>query len=126
MLDIEFHTAGTMRLTLCVGRYALKFARGRRGRDANRREQLEWSRATPPRREMLCPVLWAAPFGLVIVMQRAVALTRQEQQELLFNHGFPDWDYMPGGPRSPFEFKETDWGRLDGRLVALDYAAADD
>ncbi len=27
---------------------------------------------------------------------------------------------MPGGPREPFEYKESDWGYLDGRLVSLD------
>jgi hypothetical protein len=74
---------------------------------------------------MLCVPLWAAPFGLFNVMRRAIPLTREVQQELLENDGFPDWDYMPGGPRSPFEYKESDWGYLDGRLVALDYPARD-
>ena len=50
-------------------------------------------------------------------------LTYEEQQRLLDEDGFPDWDYMPGGPSEPFEYKETDWGYLDGRLVALDYPA---
>jgi hypothetical protein len=35
------------------------------GRDADQRERIEWDRATPERREMLCPLLWTAPFGLV-------------------------------------------------------------
>ena len=30
---------------------------------------------------------------------------------------------MPGGPSSPLEHKASDWGNLDGRLVALDYPA---
>jgi hypothetical protein len=34
----------------------------------------------------------------------------------------PDWDAMPGEDGSPFEPKASDWGRIDGRLVALDYS----
>ena len=72
MLDIEVHNAGTTRLTLCVGRYALKFSRGQRGRVANYGELVEWNRATPDRLRILCPLLWSAPFGLLNVMRRAV------------------------------------------------------
>jgi hypothetical protein len=122
MLNIELHTHGTTRFALCFGNYAVKFARGSRGRAANRAENVEWERATPERREMLCPMLWASPFGLFNLMQRAVPLTRTQQLALLERDGFPDWDYMPGGPSSPFEYKESDWGYVDGRLVALDYA----
>ena len=35
-----------------------------------------------------------------------------------------EWDYA--GPRDdglPFEWKPSDWGYLDGRVVAVDYAA---
>jgi hypothetical protein len=122
MLNIELHTHGTTRFALCFGRYAVKFARGSRGRAANRAENVEWERATPERREMLCPMLWASPFGLFNLMQRAVQLTRTQQLALLERDGFPDWDYMPGAPSSPFEYKESDRGYVDGRLVALDYA----
>jgi hypothetical protein len=121
---MEWHTAGTTRLTLCVGRYAFKFARSRRGRDGNRRERLEWDRATPERREMLCPIVWTAPFAFANVMRRAVPLTREDQLHRLATCDFPDWDYMPGGPKDPFEHKESDWGYLEGRLVSLDYAGA--
>jgi hypothetical protein len=110
-------------LTLCVSRYALKFARGQRGRIANYGERVEWKAATPDRRKMLCPLLWAAPFGSVNVMRRATPLTSAQHQELHRNDGFPKWDYMPGGPSSPLEHKASDWGYLDGRLVALDYPA---
>jgi hypothetical protein len=37
--------------------------------------------------------------------------------------GFPDWDYVPPDDTSPFEYKASDWGWLQGRLVALDYSA---
>jgi membrane protease YdiL (CAAX protease family) len=86
-------------------------------------ERVEWKRATPERRKILGPLLWIAPFGLVNVMRRAVPLTLGQHQELHRNHGSPKWDYMPGGPSSPLEHKASDWGNLDGRLVALDYPA---
>jgi hypothetical protein len=35
-----------------------------------------------------------------------------------------EWDYLgPTDDECPFEWKPTDWGVLDGRLVAVDYAA---
>ena len=126
MHSFTWHTAGTTRVALCIGRYALKFARSHRGRDANRRERVEWDRATPGRRQILCPMLWSAPYGLLYVMRRAVPLTREQQLFLLDSDGFPDWDYVPGGPGEPFEYKESDWGYVDGLLVALDYAGASD
>jgi hypothetical protein len=45
-----------------------------------------------------------------------------DHADLLERCAFPDWDYMPGGDGDPFEPKATDWGRIDGRLVALDYS----
>jgi hypothetical protein len=110
MIDLTLHMEGTTRFTICVGRLAFKIARGRRGRVANYAERVEWERATPQRREILCPLLWAAPFGLFNVMRWAIPLTRKEQLSLLDTDGFADWDYMPGGPSSPFEYQESDWG----------------
>jgi hypothetical protein len=125
LFDIKLHTAGTTRLTICMGRYALKFPRGLRGCVANYGERVEWKRATPERREKLCPLVWGAPFGLINIMRRAIPLTPEQHQELHRNDGFPKWDYMPRGPSSPFEHKQSDWGYLDGRPVALDYPAMD-
>ncbi len=125
VFGIKWHAAGTTRLTLCVGRYALKLPRGLRGCVANYGEQVEWKRAANDRRATLCPMLWGAPFGLINIMKRAIPLTSEQHHELHRNDGFPKWDYMPGGPSSPFEHKQSDWGYLDGRLVALDYPAMD-
>jgi hypothetical protein len=124
---IKLHTAGTTRMTICVSRYALKFPRGLCGCIANHGEQVEWKRATPERREMLCPLLWGAPFGFINVMRRAIPLTSEQHQAHRDNGSFPDWDYIPGGPERPFEDKPSDWGYLDGRErpVALDYPARD-
>jgi hypothetical protein len=55
-------------------------------------------------------------------MTAAVPLTETEKDGLIDSDGFPDWDYMPGEDGEPFEYKASDWGRLDGRLVAVDYS----
>jgi len=35
-----------------------------------------------------------------------------------------EWDYAgPSDDGLPFEWKPSDWGYLDGRVVAVDYAA---
>jgi hypothetical protein len=49
-------------------------------------------------------------------------LSAADHDDLLNTDGFPDWDYMPGEDGQPFEFKASDWGRLMGQLVALDYS----
>ena len=72
---------------------------------------------------MLRPVLARLPFGLAVVMPRAVPLSEDEARHLRATRGFPDWDYVPPDEGEPFEYKASDWGRLsDGRLVALDYS----
>jgi len=72
---------------------------------------------------MLCPILAVVPFGIAVVMPRALPLTEDEKNFLIDTDGFPDWDYVPPDETSPFEYKASDWGRLNGRLVALDYSA---
>ena len=51
-------------------------------------------------------------------------LTEPERDHLMKTDGFPDWDYLPPNDEGhPFEYKASDWGWLDGQLVALDYSA---
>jgi len=114
---------GTTRLVVCIGPYALKIAKGKRGRICNLYESALWKRTTKVRRQMLCPVLAMMPLGIVLLMPRAQPLTEQEKSSLIETDGFPDWDYVPPDEGHPFEYKASDWGRLDGRLVALDYSA---
>jgi hypothetical protein len=71
---------------------------------------------------MLCPVRWSGLRGWLIVMVAATPLSEDEKERLMDSDGFPDWDYMPGEDGQPFEFKASDWGWLNGRLVALDYS----
>jgi hypothetical protein len=114
---------GSTRVTLCVGRYAIKIAKGGRGRVCNEFESALWTRTTETRRKMLCPILAIMPFGIAVVMPRARPLTEDEKNYLIETDDFPDWDYVPPDETAPFEYKASDWGRLGGRLVALDYSA---
>jgi hypothetical protein len=122
---IAIDRRGSCRFTLCLGAWAIKFARDATGRRCNRFEIELWNRATAVRRAMLCPILMGFPFGLGVVMQRAKSITEDEAQQLMDADAFPDWDYMPPEDEGcPFEYKASDWGRLpDGRLVALDYSS---
>ena len=114
---------GTTQLVLVVGALAVKFARGERGRRCNRFEADTYKRVNAPRRTMLCPVLWCTPCGRVLLMRAASPITEAEAAELRATRSFPDWDYIGSNDEEcPFEPKASDWGRLNGRLVALDYS----
>lgn len=61
----------------------------------------------------LCPVLWADPLGMVLLMPRADPVTESEVRAAEIDHY----------PAPPYEPKAQDWGRLaDGRVVAVDFA----
>jgi hypothetical protein len=114
---------GSTRLVLGLGPYAIKIAKEERGRRCNRFEAALWKRTTEERRKMLCPILATIPFGFVLVMKRATPISEEEKDRLISTDGFPDWDYVPPDETAPFEYKASDWGRFEGRLVALDYSA---
>ena len=119
---ISFSTIGTTRRVLVVGPWVIKLARGARGRRCNKYEANLFRTVDARRRAMLCPVRWCSRGGQVLVMALARPLSPADHEDLLDTDGFPDWDYMPGEDGQPFEFKASDWGRLKGRLVALDYS----
>ena len=120
---IRVSRVGATRLVLVVGPWALKFARGPRGRRCNRYEADLFKSVDARRRAMLCPVRWCWGDGWLLVMATAQPLARADHEDLLDRGDFPDWDYRPGEDDAPFEYKASDWGRLkDGRLVALDYS----
>jgi hypothetical protein len=114
---------GATRTVLVVGPLALKFAVGERGRRSNRFEADLYVRVNARRRAMLCPVVWCSRAGRLLVARAACPLTERERDQLWTTDGFPDWDYVPPDETEPFEWKPSDWGWLDGRVVALDYAA---
>ena len=113
---------GTTRLVLVIGPWALKFARGERGRRCNRYEAELFASVDERRRAMLCPVRWCSSGGGLLIMASARPLTASDHENLLDGDGFPDWDYTPGEDSDPFEPKASDWGRINGRLVAVDYS----
>ncbi|MCJ2112934.1 hypothetical protein MKK64_17270 [Methylobacterium sp. E-025] len=116
-------TDGTTRLVLIFGGYALKIARHHRSRRCNRFEARIWSEATSDRRKMLCPVLACREDGQFLLMLAASALSQEEAARRRRDFEFPDWDYIPGGESEPFEYKASEWGKVNGRLVAVDYSA---
>ena len=114
----------TRRPVIVIGPWAFKFARcaGESGRRCNRYEADLFRTANETRKHMLCPILWCSRKGLILVMQAAVPLSVADHADILKRGAFPDWDPMPGEDGDPFEPKASDWGRIDGRLVALDYS----
>jgi hypothetical protein len=112
----------TRRPVVIIGPWAFKFARGERGRRCNLHEAKLFRTSSEGRREMLCPVRWCSRKGFLLVMQSAIPLDPADHLDLHERDAFPDWDYMPGEDGDPFEPKASDWGRINGRLVALDYS----
>jgi hypothetical protein len=111
------------RTVVVTKRYAFKFARHRRGMGCNQSEAHTHRSTTDQRRSMLCPVLWCSGAGLLLIARRATLITEAEAAHFRATWGFPDWDYAgPGDQGCPFESKAANWGWLDNRLVALDYA----
>jgi hypothetical protein len=120
---------GATRAVLCVGTVALKFARSAHGALCNRYEADLYRRSEPHRRALLCPPLWCSPSGAVLVMRRARLLTEAELRVHVNGYLLDRaWGYRgPDDDGLPFEYhKPNDWGWLDGRVVAVDYANFDE
>lgn len=101
---------GASRTVLLVGRWAVKIPRLRAGWRAllcgllsNMAERDRW-RAGP--RDGLCPVLWALPGGLCVVMPR-VEMAGAAQEGLAHLTGY--------------DHKASSYGYHRGELVAVDY-----
>jgi hypothetical protein len=125
---------GGSRWVLLVGHYAIKVPRCSnqrsypndasdptfrkritQGRNCNRAERAAWRERLYPN---LCPIIFADPFGWIVVMQRASPITQAEFDE--WSDG-DDWPYVYG-TQKPYEDDVGDAGRLpDGRLVMVDY-----
>lgn len=107
---------------MTVGAIALKFGRGLRGWRCNKIERSLWINSSDERRAMLCPVIGSLLFGWVIIQRRAMPISEEHARHLRETHGFPQWNYRPGEAHGdPTESKASDWGCLDGKLVAVDY-----
>lgn len=114
---------GSSREVILSGPYAIKIPRADRheaGRCLNRWESETWS-VWRPRFEWtcLCPVLWAAADGSVLIMQRAIQDVTEHEIVAIEDTDKHPWPSC--------ESKPEDWGRLeDGRVVMLDYGYACD
>jgi hypothetical protein len=112
---------GSSRAVLIVGNVALKIARHCHGTRCNTFEGSLYATANPRRRDLLCPVLWRSPFGAILAMRAAQPCNEADIPEI--RAAMEGWDYMgPGDVESPLEPNPRNWGRVDGRLVALDYS----
>ena len=106
---------GVFRRVVLLGQYAFKLPRWAQftaGMRSNRWEREMW-RYWRPRFQWktLCPVFYADPFGLLVVMPRAAQPVLQEQVDALPDH-YPD---------ITAETKHEDFGIVGDRIVALDY-----
>jgi hypothetical protein len=118
--------AGATRAVVLFGPWAFKLARGKRGVQCNRHEADLFLRnkAKAHRRSMLCCVLWCSWPAVVLIMRRAATPITGAQLQALKAAAWSKWDYLgPGDDECPFEWKLDDWGTLNGRLIAVDYAA---
>ena len=68
--------------------------------------------------DKLCPVLWSLPGGLLLVMPRAAAFSREDHAALDFD-AFVD----AGTWVVPVEDKQDSFGWYCGRIVAIDYGS---
>ena len=110
---------GVFRRVILVGRLAVKFPRVRNlfsGMRCNRWEREMWNVWRPVFGwETLCPVLFADPFGILVVMPRAKQPVTASDVDSL-----PDYY-----PQITSELKSEDYGRLGNRVFALDYGLWD-
>ena len=112
---------GAYRCVIFLGPYAMKFPRLRNllaGLRCNRWQREMWRVWQPILRwETLCPVVCADPLGLVVIMPRA------EQGGITHLDVMLKPDYHP---ETSGEFKASDCGRVNGRVVTFDYGLPDE
>ena len=115
---------GSTRTVVTLGPLAFKFGRGKNGMRCNRHEADLYRRSSARRRSMLCPVLWCSRPAFVSIMRRATTPVTKGALDERKGVAWLEWDYAgPSDDGLPFEWKPSDWGYLDGRVVAVDYAA---
>ena len=110
---------GATRTVFLTTRYAIKIPRCiewrlfLHGLLANMQEAHFWRHL---RSDKLCPILWRCPGGFLLVMPRAVPLSREE---------FATFDTRAfrceGTWVVPVEDKQDSFGWYQGRIVAVDY-----
>jgi hypothetical protein len=110
---------GSNRTVFLVGKYAFKIPNPREfrlflcGMLANMQERTFWDAYHC---QKLCPVVFALPGGFMTVMRRAMPLTKDEFRAFDAEH-WKDTPYFV----VPVENKLDSFGKLGGRIVAVDY-----
>jgi hypothetical protein len=111
---------GAFRRVIILGRFAVKLPRIRHiglGLRCNRWEREMWHKWRPVFGwENLCPIKFADPFGLVVIMPRAAQPVTFDEVVAETPDHYPD---------TTAEMKPEDHGRVDGCLVILDYGLPD-
>lgn len=118
-------TSGATRFVLLTQHRVIKLPRWSSWRSflngllANMQEA-EFSRAFPDD-DRLCPVQFALPLGLLVVMPRATPLT-DEEFDANESHLHASFAVSAAGSFVvPVEWKPSSFGWLDGEITAIDY-----
>lgn len=118
---IEIRT-GSNRRVLLTQRYAFKFPRLRHpicGNRSNRWEREMWRHWRPVFGwDTLCPVIFADPLGIVVVMPRVTEADSNAIEAAIEK----DSEFYP---QPTTEFMAAGYGVVDGRAVCFDYGLAD-
>jgi hypothetical protein len=109
--------AGAFRRVIFIGRFAVKIPLLRApllGMRCNRWEREMWRTWRPVFGwKELCPILFADPLGVLVLMPRAAQpVSREEIDAANPDHALAEINC---------ECKPNDWGRVDGRVLVLDY-----
>ena len=113
--------AGNHGRVFFLGRVSIKLPRLARyspGMQCNAWEREMWRKWRPlfPCWTNLCPILFADPLGLVVIMRRGQQPVSPEAVRAAID------TY----PSITAELKPEDWGLVDGKVVALDYGITAD
>ena len=117
---MEFMKNGTTRTVFLISKYAVKipsffsWKMFLHGLLANMQEA-SFSKTKWPE---LCPVLFELPGGFLIVQKRAEPIDAEEYYSLSFYELTIRKDYIV-----PAEDKPNSWGKINGKIVAIDYGS---
>lgn len=118
---MEWNRCGIMREVFLTRRYAIKLPRLSYGWKiflhgllANMQEA-RWGKCGL---EELCPVIFAVPGGWLLIMRKAEPLTIEEWDAFKVDSFCEREDYT-----IPAERKHDSFGRLNGKIVAVDYGS---
>lgn len=109
---------GTTRTVFLIFKYAIKiptfyqWSLFLRGLLANMQESM-FSKTKWPE---LCPVLFSVPCGFLIIQRRAQPIDIEEYYSLSYSELVNRNEYV-----IPAEDKPNSWGKINGKIVAVDY-----